>query len=267
MRISAIVIKLRLADTIFGNYIGGAAEYAMTQKYPVKKQMAFVVPLFDQATANQDIQINQLITERFGVIVALKNDMQQSAKYGVIGYERIHSIRNQLFTALLEWQLPDTEDFISYNSSRLLDINPTWIWYQFDFQYTARITSSNSTFGGELEKKTSETMTEKIWEIAEWLSKKEAGEKGDDKYTGKTVEQLLAEIPPADVARDFNTIYMNVIMDKLKLPYTETSNLPVNDNYPDVILPDMALWLDMTDNPDGGGFGKGFHIGFDVDKR
>ena len=48
------------------------------------------------------------------------------------------------------------------------------------------------------------------------------------------------------------------------MPYT--GDLPLADGFPDVKLPDMAQWIDLTENPNAGSYGRGFADGFDFYK-
>ena len=69
---------------------------------------------------------------------------------------------------------------------------------------------------------------------------------------------------------DFNTIYMQLInTPDARIPYLndfgEDGDMPYDDNFPNVALPDMANWIDFTTNPDAGSFAEAFTSGFDVD--
>ena len=140
MLIGQIVLKLRNADTSFGDLIGGAAQLALALSSTLTREMAFVIPLADNATDNKlDMGIDQKITESFGVVVALKNDISASNKLGLIAYDRLHSIRAEIWKAILGWLPTGYEDPISYGNGKLLDINPAYLWYQFKFNYKIRI--------------------------------------------------------------------------------------------------------------------------------
>jgi hypothetical protein len=140
MQLGPIVLKLRLATTQFENRIAGAAELAYALKGALQAEMAFVVQLAETASKNTlDSDINQLITERFGVIVMLENDTAQTDKTGLTAYDSLSTIRAELFTALLGWQVPGTEDLVSYGGGRVLGINRAQFWYQFEFITTTRI--------------------------------------------------------------------------------------------------------------------------------
>jgi hypothetical protein len=53
----------------------------------------------------------------------------------------LFDIRQEIFTCLLGWQLPEanSEDLISYVGGRLYDLNPAWLWYQFIFRSSFRL--------------------------------------------------------------------------------------------------------------------------------
>jgi len=157
MKLGPIVLKLRLADTRFGNLIGGAAEFAEATALDatLQKDTAFVVQLAENAgTNNQSSGINQKITEIFAVIVAIANDSQQKDKLGITAFDSLHDIRTELFRAILGWQLPeadipDIESVISYNGGQLLGINRGYLWYQFSFEVSSRITEQEGVDVGK----------------------------------------------------------------------------------------------------------------------
>lgn len=225
MRLSPIVLKLRL-DQITGieNYVAGAAELNAAISQTLTHEMAFVIPLIDNAGINNfDSGINQRLTERFGIVVALKNDSSDREKTGIVAYDRLHDIRDEIFSSIVGWDL-GYDSLVYYRGGRMIDMNPAWLWWQFEFEFGSRIVSN----------------TDGITSIEE-----------------RTVDdrQQVSQIP------DFNKIYANVILaPSADLPYT--GDLPLADGYPDVTLPDMALWIDETDNPYLGAFGRGFGSGF-----
>jgi hypothetical protein len=110
MLLSPIVLKIRNQDTVFGPYIGGSADLAKAMQYSLNKEAAFVIQLAETVTPNNyDNSINQTITERFAVVVALDNGTSDRDKLGLIAYDRLELIRNQLFRALLGWQMPNLD--------------------------------------------------------------------------------------------------------------------------------------------------------------
>jgi len=140
MRLGPIVLKLRLAETRFENYIAGAAELAYAMQGTLRKEMAFVVQLGESASSNNlDSGVSQKITERFAVVVMLDNATTQKDKTGLIAYDTLFDIRTQLFKALLGWQMEGVESVVSYGGGRVLGINRAQFWYQFEFFVDVRI--------------------------------------------------------------------------------------------------------------------------------
>ena len=140
MKIGPIVLKLRLAETQFGNKIAGAAELDYALRGTLQEEMAFVIQLAEAASPNElDAGINQKVTESFGVIVMLNNATSDKDKTGLTAYDSLYDVRTQLFSALLGWQIPGTEDLVSYAGGSILGINRAQFWYQFEFKTVTRI--------------------------------------------------------------------------------------------------------------------------------
>lgn len=231
MRIVPIILRLRAADTRFKNNIGGSAELDLARRNTLKKDMAFVIPLNEDVAANQnDNEINQTITERFSVIIALANDSSQADKTGIIAYDLLHEVRSQVFRALLGWEIYGSDSMIYYAGGQLLNIHAAYLWYQFDFEYRVRVVGfdgycdlegSQLDLEGELREKTQ-----------------------------------ISQLP------ELKQIYTNYILwPSADLPHE--GDLPLDDNYPDVELPDMATIVNIDDDPNPGAFDRGFGSGFD----
>jgi len=140
VKIGPIVLKLRAAETRFGDMIAGAAELAYALSGTLTKEVAFVIPLTETAKANDlDSGISQKITERFGVIVALDNASSDKDKTGLTAYDTLHDVRAEVFKAILGWQIPGTEDLVSYGGGRTIGITRATFWYQFEFVTVTRI--------------------------------------------------------------------------------------------------------------------------------
>jgi len=140
MKLAPIVLKLRLANTTFGNNIAGAAELAKATRATLNNEQAFVIHLAETVTTNNlDGGISQKISETFGVIIALRNDTTQKDKTGLSAFDRVHDIRAEIFKAILGWQMPDSESLIIYSGGRVLELNRAWFWYQFEFSADQRI--------------------------------------------------------------------------------------------------------------------------------
>jgi len=140
LKIGPIVLKLRAAETRFGDMIAGAAELAYALSGTLTKEVAFVIPLAEVVKANDlDSGISQKITERFGVIVALDNATSDRDKTGLTAYDTLHDVRAEIFKAILGWQIPGAEDLVSYGGGRIAGITRATFWYQFEFITATRI--------------------------------------------------------------------------------------------------------------------------------
>ena len=144
MQLGPIALSLRLGSTRFGNRIAGAAELAFAIENTLTDECAFVVPLSDICPANNyDSGINQKLVERFGVIVAIKNDSIRTDKTGITAFDVLHTVRGQIWSAILNYHISGAESNIYYVGGNLLKIDRAWMWYQFEFEYTSRITDSD----------------------------------------------------------------------------------------------------------------------------
>lgn len=140
MRLGPIVMLLRLAETTFGNFIAGAAELDIATKNTLTREMAFVIPLEEDCAANAvETSIDQVITERFGVVVAVKCVPYQEDKTGLTAYDRLHDVREELIRTLVGRELSWTESNLYYRGGQLMQINGAWLWYMFRFEFKSRI--------------------------------------------------------------------------------------------------------------------------------
>ncbi len=140
MNLSAVILQLRGANTSFKLKVGGAPELALVSEYPLQQEWAFVVPVAESPTPNQDDNdINQRLVERFAVIVALANDGTKTDITGYTAASRLDGVRTELFRALLGWQMPGAESLVSYAGGRFIDADRAWLWWQFEFEHTIRL--------------------------------------------------------------------------------------------------------------------------------
>jgi len=213
MRLGLIVLKIRLGKTRFGNYVAGAAELSLAVDNILKKNMAFVIPLAEDADINKnDTGISQILVERFGVIVALANDSSDRDKTGLTAYDSLHEIRNELFKPLLGWEIEEAMTPIYYRGGRLLGIDPAYMWYQYEFEYQSEL--------GALDTGADE------------------GKRNNGLITAPVNEDQ--ELYP------LNTIFADYLKgDGDDVPYTGV--LPLPDGFPDVGMPAKSQWVDLTE--------------------
>lgn len=151
MKLQPIVLKLRVAETRFNNKIAGAAQLALAMTNTLYEEMAFVIQLSEVASRKEyDSGINQKITERFAIVVALKNDTESTDKTGIIANDLLFTVRAQLWKALLGWQMDEGEEsLIYYSGSRLLRIDPSYLWHQYEFEVEMRVDNDDGVDLGE----------------------------------------------------------------------------------------------------------------------
>lgn len=147
MRLSTIVLALRMGNTRFGSRVGGLVEFAAVEGNTLKKEVAFVIPYDEEADGQQnDSGINQKIKERFSVVVVAKNDTNLNDKTGLVAYDTMHDVRNELFKILINFDI-GYETTIEYDRGRLLEFNAAWIWYRYDFTVWTRLSADESGYG------------------------------------------------------------------------------------------------------------------------
>lgn len=249
MRIAQISLKLRAAKTDFGDFVAGSAELAIAIENTLTREMAFVIPLIENARDNQlQSAIDQRVAERFGIVVALKNDNSQAQKLGLVAYDRLHDIREQFFNSLLGWEIPEAESIIYFRGGKLLDVNRAWLWYQFEFEYESRL---------GVVRKTDALQTD--------IGAVDSASKIES--YGRVIYGLVDRVvTPDETPADFKTIYANYMLGTdTRLPYT--GELPIADGFPNVEIPEMSQWVDLTDDPRAGSVSRAFGSGFDFYKK
>lgn len=148
MRISPIVLKLRLAETRFEDKVGGTAELAVAERQ-VFDEEAFVYQVAEQSEPNDSENIViQRVTEVFAVVVVLKNDNSDKDKLGLTAYDSLFDVRAELFSALIGWEMPDAESKVSYVGGRVLKVTRAYLMYQFEFSVNFRLCEADQDVSG-----------------------------------------------------------------------------------------------------------------------
>jgi len=234
MKCGKIALKIRYDKTRFGSFVAGATELELAMQGTLMVESAFVVPLGESASPNQeDSSINQKLVERFGIVVAIKADITQKDKPNILAYDTLYDCRSEIFKAILGWQPQEAESIISYRGGSLLGIDGAWLWYQFEFEYTSRIQT----------------------------------QAGDHRYAD--IMEYAADEDDGVSLPEFEKLYTNFIQapNPGRLPYTDS--LPLPDGYPDVLIPNMAQMITRRD-PTQGAFNFEYSSAFpiyDADRR
>jgi hypothetical protein len=150
----------------------------------------------------------------------------QKDKLGIRAYDDIHDIRNEIFGAVMNLDL-GFEEVISYRGGSLINLDPAYIWYQFEFDYTSMITT--------------------------------------DPDTGQVVvpERSVDDRKQVSQLDDFNTLYTQFVLSP-SLNWQSIEDDPHLDLPVSASLVDMTTIVDFTDDPRAGEFAAGaFSTAFD----
>ena len=222
MQLGRIVLKLRATNTSLGSNIFGAAELnlAVSNTLTGKSPVAFVVPIEEEVRDNQtESGVNQLLMERFSVIVALPTDTTQKDKTGIIAYDALHNMRAEIFKPLIGWDM-GYDGLIFYRSGKMLGIDRGWLWYDFEFELQARIISNPDGYG-------------------------------EVQYTQVDDRQQPSQLPTLDHVYAQYILSPSVnLTDVLNDP---SISLPIN-----LVTPDMTQMVDLTIDNKAGAFAKAF---------
>lgn len=140
MRPSLIIPRLRAQCPLFVNRVAGSATYrqvSIQDDFPVPH--AFVLPMGESDAEVMLSSLDQELTTRFAVVVAVSNT---SDERGQAAAEAIYDIRVELLTALVGWT-PDATRYAPILYRGMPDdpdITRSRAWVQFDFEsltYTA----------------------------------------------------------------------------------------------------------------------------------
>jgi hypothetical protein len=133
MKLSLISLKIRAANTTFGNNIGGSADLirARDGTFDPLVPCAWVVPANETAEPNnQDAGYVQKLRETFSVVVAINNSGDYS---GMAAYDTLHDLRAEIFGAILNWYIDDYEDPVEFVGGSLWAITRSLLFYKYDF--------------------------------------------------------------------------------------------------------------------------------------
>lgn len=151
MKLDPIIQALRARCPSFSQRVGGAAQFRnLPENINLQVPAAFVVPLDDNPEPNRSQNgFRQTLKESFAVIVVLSNADER----GQSSANAVHDIRQELWQALLGWQITEDHDPIEYEGAALLEIDRARIWYQFEFGTQFEIGDEDTYQHSDLESK------------------------------------------------------------------------------------------------------------------
>jgi hypothetical protein len=152
MNLATVIGQIKAAVPALGGRVSGAADFASGLETTVNLALpaCFVLRLEDQVTPN-DAQpgLNQLVTERIGVVVEFDNTSNGDAdrRTGFAGANQTDDMRAGLWGALLMWLPPELADRarqgFSYDGGHLLDFDRARLWWQWEFSVETTLTDAD----------------------------------------------------------------------------------------------------------------------------
>ena len=141
MNMTDIILRIRAANTVFGDKVAGAAEFAYADANAIKEAtQAFVVHESDDAGENElSAGVQQEVTERFTIYASVVNDTDETGHQSAIDKS---TIREQLLSAINGWIPPEFNEPIEYRGSSTGMINRAFATYEFRFAVRHKITES-----------------------------------------------------------------------------------------------------------------------------
>lgn len=149
MILSTIINQLKTNCPTFVNRVAGAAEYTVLKDATsMTLPAAFVVPLDDDAEQNRSqTGYWQTVNDSFAVVVVLAN---QADERGQAAYDNLHTLRAELWAALLGFKPSAEYDRIEYQGAQLLSLDRYRLDYQFEFNAQLDIDQAQTWQGAEI---------------------------------------------------------------------------------------------------------------------
>lgn len=132
MNLDNVIERLRATCPSFGQRVAGAAEFAaLPQNAKVALPAAFVIPMDDRA-GEQESQnrYRQALTDRVAVVMVLDNSADRR---GQAAAAEVHSLRAEVWRALLLWPPGPEYDGLFYEGGQGLLMDAARLYYQLEF--------------------------------------------------------------------------------------------------------------------------------------
>lgn len=132
MQLEPIISALRTRCPTFATRVAGAAQFKLLpENASLSVPCAFVIPLDDNPQDSMAMNsVRQALKDSFAVIVAVSNVADEKGQGSA---SNIHSLRAELWAALLGWRPDLRYDGITYEGGQALGLDRARLWYQFEF--------------------------------------------------------------------------------------------------------------------------------------
>ena len=102
MQVTDVIARLKTGCPLLKGRVYGAAELAIAVPTTMQPPCAFVIPLSESSESNKLLGgFSQLVTAKFGVVVAVRNF---SDTRGEGGHKFLETVRTEIFDTLNGWQ-------------------------------------------------------------------------------------------------------------------------------------------------------------------
>lgn len=138
MNLDSVITRLRQACPGFANRVAGAAEFSsLTPNAKVAVPAAFVIPSSDQVGDQESgNRYRQSLVDRIAVVVVLDNSADRR---GQAASGDVHTMRAELWQALLLWPPGPEYDGLIYEGGQILQMDAARLYYQFEFSAESEI--------------------------------------------------------------------------------------------------------------------------------
>lgn len=142
MQLTVIIQALRERCPSFANRFAGAAEFkTLPEGAALPIPCGYVVPLDDSPSASGAMNsVRQTLADSFAVIVAISNLTDERGQKAA---HDLHTVRAELWAALLGWRPATEYDGVVYEGGSLLSVDRARLWYQFEFSAAMEIGPSD----------------------------------------------------------------------------------------------------------------------------
>lgn len=132
MNLEIIITAMRSRCPTFAANVAGAAEFKhLEEATNLPLPSAFVIPLDDSPEDSRAMNaVRQNMTDSFAVIVCLSNVADEKGQGGIAS---VHTLRAEIWHALLGWRPTADYNGIAYEGGSLLKLDRARLWYQFEF--------------------------------------------------------------------------------------------------------------------------------------
>lgn len=143
MKIGLVVAHVRAACPSFSGRVAGGIDWdAVANSSKLAHPSAYIIATGDQATPN-DLEngIRQNITDEIDVVVVLDT----SDERGQDANDLLHTLRAELWRALIGWKPGPDYDVMEYDGGALVHINRARVIYRFGFAAEFQLGRNAST--------------------------------------------------------------------------------------------------------------------------